>query len=67
MFLFPYASTLDLQNSPFYFSGIEEEQGENGGLDFSLLKDVADLEVTYKTTPEVETDYGKTEVLPGNA
>lgn len=66
LFLFPYESTLNLQNSPFYFSGIEEEEGENGGLDFALLKDVADSEVTYKTTPGVETDYGKTEILPGN-
>ena len=66
LFLFPYESTLSLQNSTFYFSGIEEEEGENGGLDFALLKDVADSEVTYKTTPGVEMDYGKTEILPGN-
>jgi hypothetical protein len=66
LFLFPYASTLSLPNSPFYFSGIEEEEGENGGLDFALLKGVADPEVTYRTIPPVDTDYGKTKILPGN-
>jgi hypothetical protein len=66
LFLFPYASTLNLQNAPFYFSGIEEEQGENGGLGFALLKGVADSEGTFHTIPKVRTDYGTTEVLPGN-
>lgn len=67
LFLFPYASQLGIENSPFYFSGLEEEEGENGGLDFALLTGVADPELTYKTTPSIDTDYGKTEVVPGNS
>jgi hypothetical protein len=67
LFSFPYASQLSMANSPFYFSGIEGEEGDNGGLDFALLKAVAGPELTYRTTPPVETDYGTTEILPGNS
>jgi hypothetical protein len=45
---------------------MEQEEGENGGLDFALLNGVAGPLTTYDTTPPVATDYGKTMVLPGN-
>jgi hypothetical protein len=67
LFSFPYASQLSMSNSPFYFSGIEQEEGDHGGLDFALLKDVAGPELTYRTTPPVDVDYGTTEILPGNS
>jgi hypothetical protein len=67
LFLFPYDSQLGIENLPFYFSGLEEEEGENGGLDFALLSGVAGPELTYQTTPSVDTDYGKTKVVPGNS
>jgi hypothetical protein len=59
LFLFPFGEDI-------YFSGIEEEEGENGGLDFALLAEVANAGTTYDTTCDVATDYGKVEVLPGN-
>lgn len=45
---------------------MEQEEGSDGGLDFALLESVAGPQVTYRTTPPVHTDYGKTAVLPGN-
>jgi hypothetical protein len=66
VFLFPYASELDPSAGKYYFSGIEEEEGEHGGLDFALLSGVATAGTTYNTTPAVTTDYGKTEIIPGN-
>ena len=59
LFLFPFGAAT-------YFSGIEEEEGENGGLDFALLAEVANAGTTYDTTGDVAKDYGKIEVLPGS-
>jgi hypothetical protein len=64
IFLFPFASAT--QSGSYTFTGIEEEQGENGGLDFALLSSIATAETTYKSTPTVATDYGTTSILPGN-
>jgi hypothetical protein len=66
LFLFPYASSISLPTSTYVFSGIEEEEGEHGGLDFALLEGVAGPLTTYDTIPPVHTDYGKTEILPGS-
>ena len=66
IFLFPYVSELDPSAGRYNFSGIEEEEGENGGLDFARLSGVASASTTYNTTPSVATDYGKTEIIPGN-
>jgi hypothetical protein len=59
LFLFPFGEAT-------YFSGIEEEEGEHGGLDFALLEEVANADTTYNTTGDIAKDYGKVEVLPGN-
>ncbi|KAM3075194.1 hypothetical protein ACMFMG_007355 [Clarireedia jacksonii] len=64
IFLFPFAS--NTQAGTYTFTGIEEEEGEHGGLDFALLSGIATAETTYGTTPTVTTDYGTTEILPGN-
>lgn len=66
LFLFPFVSDLDPSAGKYYFSGVEEEEGEHGGLEFALLIGVADAATTYSTTPPVGTDYGMTEILPGN-
>jgi len=66
LFLFPYASSLDPSAGTYYFSGIEEELGEEGGLDFALLAGIANASTTYNTTPQVTKDYGKTVIIPGN-
>jgi hypothetical protein len=66
LFLFPYASSLAPSAGTYYFSGVEEEEGEHGGLDFALLQGIATSATTYATTPGVAQDYGKTEILPGN-
>jgi hypothetical protein len=65
VFQFPYADQLDPSAPKFYFSGLEEEEGEHGGLDFALLGGVATESTTYATTPSVTIDYGKTEIIPG--
>ncbi|PQE33029.1 gpi anchored cell wall protein [Rutstroemia sp. NJR-2017a WRK4] len=64
VFLFPFASAT--QSGSYTFTGIEEEEGEKGGLDFALLSGIATAGTTYKSTPTVATDYGTTEILPGN-
>lgn len=66
LFLFPFASSLDPSAGTYYFSGIEEEEGEKAGLDFALLSGVADSGTTYDTTPGIATDFGKREVEPGS-
>ncbi|TVY21732.1 hypothetical protein LARI1_G000398 [Lachnellula arida] len=69
VFSFPYASELDPSAGTYFFSGIEEEKGESGGLDFALLSGIASASTTYNTTPKVATggEYGKTEIIPGNS
>ncbi|PQE04815.1 gpi anchored cell wall protein [Rutstroemia sp. NJR-2017a BBW] len=64
VFLFPFASAT--QSGSYTFTGIEEEEGEKGGLDFALLSGIATAGTTYKSTPTVATNYGTTEILPGN-
>lgn len=66
LFLFPFGSDLDPSAGKYYFSGIEEELGEKGGLDFALLKSGIESGTTYGNMPPLATDYGKTEILPGN-
>jgi len=66
LFLFPYGTDLDPSAGRYTFSGVEEELGENGGLDFALLSGVANGGTTYHTTPGVAVDYGKTQIIPGN-
>ena len=58
IFLFPFGGAT-------YFSGTEEEEGENGGLNFALLIEVASANATYNTASGVELDYGRVEVDPG--
>lgn len=64
IFLFPFASAT--QSGTYTFTGIEEEEGEDGGLDFALLSGIATADTTYNTTPTVTTDYGTTKIIPGN-
>jgi Ubiquitin 3 binding protein But2 C-terminal domain len=66
LFLFPFGSDLDPSAGKYYFSGIEEEIGEKGGLRFTSLKSGITASTTYGNMPGVEKDYGKTQVLPGN-
>ena len=66
LFLFPYSSDLDPSAGKYYFSGIEEEEGEKGGLDFAILQSGINNGTTYSTIPPIATDYGKTLILPGN-
>ncbi|KAH8820899.1 ubiquitin 3 binding protein But2 C-terminal domain-containing protein [Xylogone sp. PMI_703] len=66
LFLFPFGNQLDPSAGGYTFSGIEQEVEQNGGLDFALLDGIANNGTTYATTPKVHTDYGKTEILPGN-
>jgi len=58
IFLFPLQS--QLTTSSFTFSG-------NGGIDFSLLNDVATAATSYSNAPGVKTDYGVKTVAPGNS
>ncbi|KAL3424044.1 hypothetical protein PVAG01_03325 [Phlyctema vagabunda] len=71
IFLFPYASELANSSAPFYFSGTEAEVGRNGGIDFTLLSEVADETTTFNSINSTQTsvlfDYGKVQVFPGNA
>jgi hypothetical protein len=66
LFLFPYGSDLDPSAGKYYFSGIEEEEGEKGGLDFAMLQSAVYNGTTYSSIPPTATDYGKTLILPGN-
>lgn len=66
LFLFPFGSDLDPSAGKYYFSGIEEEKGEHGGLDFALLSGIANSGTTFASTPVVATDYGMTQIIPGN-
>ncbi|EPE29387.1 hypothetical protein GLAREA_00547 [Glarea lozoyensis ATCC 20868] len=67
VFQFPYRSQLAWHNEPtFYFSGLEQEVGSNGGLNFALLSGVADSSTTYNDIAPVDTNYGKTKIVPGN-
>lgn len=45
---------------------MEGEEAEQGGLNFALLESVAGPLTAYDTTPQVQTDYGKTEIVPGS-
>jgi len=58
VFLFP--TQAELTTSSFTFSG-------NGGIDFSLLSEVATQATDYANAPGVKTDYGVTTVAPGNS
>jgi hypothetical protein len=67
VFQFPYRSQLAWHNEPtFYFSGLEQEVGSNGGLNFALLSGVADSSTTYNDIAPIDTNYGKTKIVPGN-
>jgi hypothetical protein len=67
VFQFPFRSQLAWHGEPtFYFSGLEQETGSNGGLNFALLNGIADASTTYTDTPPVLTNYGKTKIVPGN-
>lgn len=65
LFLFPFSSDL-ADDATYQYSGIEEEVGEDGGLDFALLDSAVVSGVTFATAPAVKQDFGKTQVLPGN-
>lgn len=65
VFQFPYGSDLNPDTPKFYFSGLEQQEGSNGGLDFALLDGVASESTTFASTPKVATDYGKTKIIPG--
>lgn len=66
IFLFPYKTDLDASAGGYTFSGTEAEVYEHGGIDFALLDGIASSTTTYNTTPKVLTEYGKTQVIPGN-
>ncbi|KAG9235039.1 ubiquitin 3 binding protein But2 C-terminal domain-containing protein [Amylocarpus encephaloides] len=67
VFQFPYSSDLAYPNQPdFYYSGIEQEVGSDGGLSFALLSGLATSGTTYKSTPAIASNYGKIQVFPGN-
>ncbi|KAH9223773.1 ubiquitin 3 binding protein But2, partial [Leptodontidium sp. 2 PMI_412] len=66
IFLFPFMSELDPSAGKYKYSGMEQVEYQNGGLNFALLAGVADNSTTYNTTPPVAVDYGKTKILPGN-
>lgn len=63
VFLFPYANQAVF---PYTFTGIEEEVGENGGINFKRLNGGVNRTTTYNTLPPVAVDYGKVQVIPGN-
>jgi hypothetical protein len=63
IFMFPYSNQVQF---PFYFSGLEQEEYEKGGLDFALLEAEIYASTTYNSTPKVSRDYSKYEVKPGN-
>lgn len=64
IFTFPWGSDSD---APYYFSGMEEEESEHGGVDFAMLSTYALATTTYHTTPAVQKEFGKLEMLPGNS
>jgi Ubiquitin 3 binding protein But2 C-terminal domain/Cell wall mannoprotein PIR1-like, C-terminal domain len=66
LFLFPFGSDLDPSAGQYYFSGIEEEEGEKGGLDFMMYEREIFNSTTYNSMPGEAIDYGKTVILPGN-
>ncbi|TAQ87370.1 hypothetical protein B7494_g4304 [Chlorociboria aeruginascens] len=66
LFLFPFGSELDPSAGKYYFTGMEEEIGENGGLEFFLLDGIANMGTTNMTTPAVKQDLGKVQIIPGN-
>jgi hypothetical protein len=63
IFLFPFG---DDAQFPYTFSGIEEEDGYDGGLDFALLNGDVDDATTFDSLPSVGIDYGVIKVVPGN-
>lgn len=69
LFMFPYSSKLNASDAlnPYLFSGTEKEEGDNGGLIFSLLDGVIHNSTTYATKPPVKESYNKTEIVPGNS
>lgn len=58
VFLFPTQS--QLETSAYTFSG-------NGSIQFELLTGPANSGTTYSNAPAVKTDYGITDVAPGNS
>ncbi|KAH7356487.1 ubiquitin 3 binding protein But2 C-terminal domain-containing protein [Rhexocercosporidium sp. MPI-PUGE-AT-0058] len=66
LFLFPFMSELGPSAGKYKYSGMEQVEYQNGGLNFALLAGVADNSTTYNTTPPVAVDYGKVKILPGN-
>ena len=62
IFLLPFG---DDAQFPYTFSGIEEEKGSDGGLNFTLLNGVVNNATTFNSLPPVGTPYGTTEVMPG--
>jgi hypothetical protein len=62
IFLLPFG---DDAQFPYTFSGIEEEKGSNGGLDFALLNGEVNYATTFNSLPPVGIQYGTTEVMPG--
>lgn len=67
LFFFPFSSSLAAGHPAYLFSGIEEEEGESGGLNFTTLASSFGNNVTYATRPEEVRSFGKTEILPGSA
>lgn len=65
VFQFPYGSDLNPDTPKFFFSGLEQQEGANGGLNFALLDGVANEGTSKSTTPKVAADYGKTKIIPG--
>lgn len=66
LFLFPFGSDLDPSAGKYYFSGIEEELGEKGSLNFAMLLGGISNSTTYANMGPIATDYGKTQILPGS-
>ncbi|KAL2073786.1 hypothetical protein VTL71DRAFT_11112 [Oculimacula yallundae] len=66
IFLFPFMSELDPSVGKYKYSGIEQVEYQNGGLNFALLEGVATNSTTFNTIPPIAVDFGKTKILPGN-
>lgn len=66
LFQFPYASDTAPSAGKYEFSGFEEEIGENGGINFALLQREANESTTWASTPPININFGKTQIVPGN-
>ncbi|RDW92418.1 hypothetical protein BP5796_01812 [Coleophoma crateriformis] len=71
IFDFPTASALANKSATYSFSGVEEEKGQNGGIDFTLLSEIADANTTWTSINSTQTsvlyDFGTVQIIPGGS